>query len=364
MNLPKERQDDIVNLMQKFEVALLLGKDQVIIPSLLPRDECDAKAVYPYLPGELLHPSKCDNTYKYSVQDFNIPAAEIPGTACWERSQVRHFILPFVPNGFFPRLGAKIIASGIAHKTASCLIDLVAEGVNETGMLHWYCWCTGFTLVWRNVEILRITEVTYNLPGSSDTFVMNDDSQTKPHSDRAIEVEVAVLPAVEFRPNNPLQNRKSILNDLLENYKQNSSGMGIQLAAWLLTTITEQIHSVFEDWYPQFAWAEDPSRSIVVVADGCPKCLRGIRNQRIDYQSAMKHSHGVNSQTLKDIGDSGLREKKVYFFAFVYSVYSSSCGKVLLCTAHNNLKIEEVAPDVVRRLYSHFLCGYLFFDHC
>lgn len=352
--LSKRHYQDIISLMQKFEVALILDDQQILIPTLLPRDEYDAQGVYPK--GGIERPANFD--IEDSLADKYISVSEIASAASWEDTRVRHFIVPFVPNGFFPRLVARIIASGLALSLSNCLAEDVLSDRHASNSLHWYCWCHGFTLVWRHTEILRITQVSYNLPGAKSTTILWDMSREEPASNCAIEVEVAMLPNDVFCKDNFLQGRESILQKLQPDSKESTDerSMGGQLAAWLLNSVTEHTHSVFEDWYPQFAWGKESGKASILLADICPSCLAEIRPARIDYQQNKKKKPcnqvvgGTGSQAPAKQRNMNARhneDRTVSCFALTYSAYASSCGQNLVCRQHGPIPVGCVAPDVV-----------------
>lgn len=352
--LSKKHYQDIISLMQKFEVALILDEQQILIPTLLPLDEFDAQGVYPkgYIEGS-------NNTdVEDSLANKDVSVVEIASAASWRDTRVRHFIVPFVPNGFFPRLVARIIASGLALRLSNCLAKDQLCGQHASNSLHWYCWCQGFTLVWCHTEILRITQVSYNLPGTKNMTLLGDMSREKPAYNCAIEVEVAMLPKDVFCNDNFLQGRESILQKLQPDMNEvtDEHSMDWQMAAWLLNSVTEQTQSVFEDWYPQFAWGKESRKAGVLLADLCPSCLAEIRTARIDYQQNQKKRPNqivgsVGSQPCDkqpDLKAKNDEDRTVNCFALTYSAYASSCGKNLVCQEHGSIPVGRVAPDVVR----------------
>lgn len=352
--LSRKHYQDIISLMQKFEVALILDEQQILIPTLLPQDECDAQGVYPR--GGVDQSNDAD--VEDSLANKDVSVVEIASAASWRDTRVRHFTVPFVPNGFFPRLVARIIASGLALRLSNCLADDLLSGQHASNSLHWYCWCRGFTLVWRHTEILRITQVSYNLPGTKNMTLLQDLSREKPAFDCAIEVEVAMLPKDVFRNDNFLQGRESILQKLQPDMKEltDEHSMGWQMAAWLLNSVTEQIQGVFEDWYPQFTWGKESGKASVLLADLCPSCLAEIRPARINYQQNQKKPPNqvvgsTGSQPCDrqpDLKAQNDEDRTVHCFALTYSAYASSCGKNLMCQQHGSIPVGCVAPDVVR----------------
>ena len=343
--LSKEHYQDIINLMQKFEVALILDDKQILIPTLLPRDEHDAQGVYPKCGTDKPQLAEAEDSLVFE----GISVSEIASAASWRDTLVRHFIVPFVPNGFFPRLVARIIASGLALRMANCLAE---DNRHASNSLHWYCWCQGFTLVWRHTEILRITQVSYNLPGTKSMTLLGDMSRDQPTNNCAIEVEVAMLPKDVFCEDNFLQGRESILQQLQPNAKESIDEqiMGWQLAAWLLNSVTEHTRSIFEDWYPQFVWGKESRKASVLLADICPSCLVEIRPPRLEYQQNKKKppiQAGNGSQAARQSKLRNHEERSVSFFTLTYSTYASSCGKNLVCKQHGPIPVGSVAPDVV-----------------
>ena len=88
---------DFISLMQKFEVVLLLDKERLLIPSLLPSSEDNTCVVLPCT--TVVETSEVD---LHTLQDLSRqPFAGISSLTM--RIIGRFYLLPFVPNGQIER---------------------------------------------------------------------------------------------------------------------------------------------------------------------------------------------------------------------------------------------------------------------
>ena len=318
---------DFISLMQKFEVVLLLDRERLLIPSLLPPDEESTCVILPCSSdnyrGVDLHTLHDLSRQHYA--GISSLAMHIIG---------RYYLLPYVPNGFFPHLIARIIASKISSCFQLSVPFSHTEQLSVFNNLHWRCWRGGIMLLWRHMEIFRIAPTTLPPQGVDAMFTVSSSglSEINP-GQKAIEIKVACLPEEQV-----------VHSHFLPNDTNKSHSM--MLATWLLQQSTEIIDSVFSDWYEAFTGKCGFDINTVEQACPCVQCLKcSLSNQyqletsvtRRDLSCAEKSNQHVNHFSWKHF----------YLFSSPYCVLMASRGTSLDCPVHRKVTVDTIAPDLV-----------------
>lgn len=298
---------DFVSLMQKFEVVLLLDTNHMLIPSLLPGDEDNACVVFPLIVSIPPESSSCISELsclpfaKISTLDMTVFA--------------RFYLLPFIPNGFFPRLLARVIGSKITLNFSQCVPSTISKD-NIFNCLHWKCWRNGIVLIHHHMEIIRISPTFLPRCNIKDVFIHNtvDKQCVKNIHIGGIEIMVAVLPE-------DLQ-----LEDCDFLPCDNTTSLTHRLSVWILRQLTEIVDSVFDDWYEGFARRKGFDLRTVQQVSPCPKCLTQVfKNYRHNCKSPSKLS----------------------LFTSPCCVLAASKNLPLNCDDHGSVPVSSIAPDLV-----------------
>lgn len=365
----QEHTERCISLMEKFEVLFELGDSRYLIPSLLPIIEEESCVLFP-------------RSLTMSAHESASKVTSLPAIPMGSHSNclVRFFLLPFIPNGMFPRLSARLIATDVIDHVQSSLkvVDLVDEQqlINRP---HWRVWRSGITMVWRHIQIFRIVPMTLPPPGIDVVHVIQPKELMQcnwnVYEGDSLMVQVDMLPDQAFTDTN-----------------------GLQMATWLLQQTVEQINSVFEDWYEEFAWKRNIDIN-VVAADPCPQCMSVVyqhlapdlfaaQKRLVDEPKALEEAKVkekkmrsvLGSMTLHKSAASGKRfgtpdgmesqgtlrkhkvdtppmwapgrlyganEKVLYLFSVKLSALSVMEGTALTCPAHGAINITQLAPDMV-----------------
>jgi hypothetical protein len=328
---------EIVSLMQKFEVLLPLDEHRLLIPSLLPLDEEDSCLIF----------SRClsvaDSGHAIMDQlrhEPHAPMYETPHTIL-----TRYYLLPFIPNGFFSRLMARLMSGElIDHLQASLISNKISSDhiINST---HWKCWRTGILITWSHMEIFRIAPICGVPAGVSKVAVVNKKDSFTYYTEKfgGLEIKVAMLPEEFIEECSTLKCQLSSSASGGDERRCETS-LGKCLATWLLHQATTAIDSVFEDWYESFARKQgfDPHQENVRIANPCNKC-----SQRVQDSQLLESKHLVSSL------DTTLQEENAddavcYVFTSIYASHvAASSGESLVCPTHGTLDLADVAPDLV-----------------
>jgi len=371
--------NECIDLMQKFDLLFELDSSYYLVPSLLPPFEYQSCVVFP-------RSLKIDDP-RSAANDFSPEPAAPMGSH--SNCLVRLFMLPFIPNGMFPRLSARLIATDvIEHVLSSLKITSQADNQQFINQLHWRVWRNGITLVYRSMQIFRVVPMNIPLPGVDVVHVLQPLEQQQPAGHGNAYKGVSIMVHIG-----------NLSDDVF-----NKSTSGLQMSTWLLQQAAEQINSVFEDWYEEFAW----KRSIdlnVVAADPCPQCMTDVykqlvpdlptaqRRQLVGKSPAMEMTKkekkkssflqtmtllrkptkryssetnvsltkpavfGVNRfSTWSSSKLRGQNKKVVYLFSVKLSALSVMETTSLTCPTHGSISIAQVAPDMVCKGVCVFVC--------
>ena len=366
---------ECIELMQNFDLLFELDNSLYLIPSLLPPFEFQSCVIYPR---------------SFKIDNSRFADKLTPGTAAPMGSHsnclVRLLMLPFIPNGMFHRLSARLIATNVIEQFLSSL-KIPPLPDDQISQPHWRVWRNGITLVYCNMQIFRVVPMDIPLPGVDVVRVLQplELQQSAGHGNAYKGVSIMVQIG-------------NLSDDVF-----NESTSGLQMSTWLLQQAAEQINSVFEDWYEEFAW----KRSIdlnVVAADPCPQCMTDVykqipdlptaqRRQLIGKSPAMektkkekkkssflqtmtllrkptkKYSSETNVSLTKPAVFSvnpfstwsssklrGQNKKVVYLFSVKLSALSVMEITPLTCPTHGSISIAQIAPDMVRKYICVFVC--------
>ena len=355
--------------MQKFEVLFELDNSRYLIPSLLPPFESQSCVVFP-------------RSLKISDPKSANKLSAVP-MGSHSNCLVRFFMLPFIPNGMFPRLSARLIATDVIEHVLSMLkITSFADDQHYINRPHWRVWRYGIILVYRHMQIFRIVPMDIPLPGVDVVHVIQPKELLQSAGHRNVYEGVSIMVQVDNLPDNAFIEKSS----------------GLKMATWLLQQAVEQINSVFEDWYEEFAWKRSIDLS-VVTADPCPLCMSIVyeqlapdqyaaqkrlvdeprameqakKDKKVSFLRTMTLSRPSPNKIKRSTSDTldvsygtmkrspfpswssgrlyGHNEKVLYLFSVKLSALSVMESTPLTCPTHGAISIDQIAPDMVCSVY-------------
>ena len=289
--------------MEKFEIIFFLDESHLLIPSLLPQDESMSCPVFSNTAPEIY------------IKDGAVQLEDVPHTPIHKiphKALVRYYLLPFVPNGFFARVIARLISTNmIDYVQKSLQVGPLDDGL--TNRAHWRCWRDGISMIWHHMEIFCICPVTFPLPGTTETRLISSEGEKSVETGKGIEIKVAVMPEeINVRSNC---------------YPNEHSGSPVSAhcrAAWLLHQATNIVNSVFEDWYEVFGKGRSFDLTSV-TANVCTECLDVV--------------------TLKSSCQS--ENSTFYLFSSPYCSRVVADGNLQLeCPVHGKQSFNTTAPDL------------------
>ena len=304
----------IINIMQSFEIILLLDQQSILIPSLLSQQREEARVITQ------------DSSNRFSVQDSVghdvVPITDHPNVL------LRHYILPFVPSGFFGRLISRICASRIVFK---------CKTIFEASKPLWSCWRDGICLICNGTELLRIVPVTYPLSGTGSTCIVTSSGHETVAKLNGIEVRVAILKKVHSYP-------VSLRGKMVRQISKPVDPM--HAATWLLQQAIEHIDSIFNDWYEAFGRKRGFELSTIDQGTPCTSCEK----QRIECISMSPSNERVCAPDSSEHAE-GL---KYYLFSSRCCTHNVLLKQNLQCPLHGSVSVSQIAPDLVS--VRHYFC--------
>ena len=365
---PRSHVTECINLMQKFEVLFELDNSRYLIPSMLPPSEAQSCVVFPR--------SLRINDLRSADKLSSGPAIPMGSHS---NCLVRFFMLPFIPNGMFPRLSARLIATDVIEHVLSLLkITSFADDQHYINRPHWRVWRYGITLIYRHMQIFRIVPMDIPLPGVDVVHVIQPKELLQSGHCNVYK-GISIMVQVDKLPDNAFSEKSS----------------GLQMATWLLQQAVEQINSVFEDWYEEFAWKRSIDVS-VVAADPCPQCMSVVyeqlapdqyaaqrrlvdeprameeakKDKKLSFLRTMTLSRKPPSKIKRSTSETldvsygtmkrptpypswssgrlyGMTEKVLYLFSVKLSALSVMESTALTCPTHGAISINQIAPDMV-----------------
>lgn len=297
----------IVNLLNKFEVALTWDARTLLIPSLLPSEEESnegrsvAIKIVSRSRGWALRSKKAlpiSNSYDGSTETSTEPSGyDLFSVARPEKSMSRLLLMSYFPSGFWSRLITRILADDQVVEALRCIYPLTREAatnpdlnnaLNQNVSFYWSIWQTGLSLNYGNIMIFKLKEVplsclTSPYRSSNNRFKLKQEgiwSDIDLISSSILEL-VFPMNAIGVRP---IQ-EKSDLGIEME------IDINVQSSTQLLALIVDHIDLLLEDWYPtlgtRFVHTSE-GRFLITRLIPCQKCL--LKCEERSNQTPLGHS--------------------------------------------------------------------------
>ncbi|GFS86526.1 hypothetical protein NPIL_84741 [Nephila pilipes] len=301
---PSDAQTYILNLLNKFEVALTWDNRTIIIPSLLPSEEqlragfpgCDVRVPVRsrvwamrksygnrYSVGNTPLTLKLTTTEKRPqrpVSDVPLTAESIsapkvsdplekdsenPGVTCYVRHKTqtesvirRLLLMSYFPSGFWSRLMTRMLADDIVVEIIRSYF-LIPKDVDMDPLLaavfnrraEWICWQTGMELRYLDTTLFRMKEHLSHLNNAPfeyrqmKFFVQQEGSW----SDIEI-INSAILEIILPNQTVVIQIPKVDAEGIVIAYDNVELQPNSECVAKLLSVSVDHIDTLLEDWYP------------------------------------------------------------------------------------------------------------------
>lgn len=137
--------DKYLQLLQKFEVALCVGENEVIIPSLMPKNKN--------------YPKPNDN-----LKDVDLSIAH---DSCYQPPLRRIWFTNYIPDGFWPRLICRLLNDQQIKSVLGYYFEPRSDGHTH---LDWICWRSGLVFASRGRTLLLVRNLI-----NPDTNLITDE---------------------------------------------------------------------------------------------------------------------------------------------------------------------------------------------
>ena len=302
----KQSINAVISIMQSFEVILLLDQQSILIPSLMSQQRENACAITRDAFGRLSMQSTIDRL-------------AVPIATQTHHVLSRHYILPFVPNGFFTRLISRICTSP--------LIIAQCEGVFGGRNPRWRCWRGGVCLVCNDTEVLKIVPATYPLPGTDATFAVTGSGRELVEKHSGIVVTATpLLPSL-------------VVGSTSDSYAR------AREATWLLQQAIDHIDSIFADWYVAFGRRRGFELAMILQGVPCDRCEGERHTADAAQQKGTPDICGADVPAQEHVKV----EKSYFLFPSSFCAHMVATKQDLQCPLHGRVSVSNIAPDLVSR---------------
>ena len=302
---PQTHRQEYIELLGKFEVALVLNEQQLLVPSMLALKP-------PFTVHHFLNVFPRPSLHKVlaSVPASSDTHRDLRPTGLLIR---RFYFMTYVPGGFWPRLISRFLSSPvIVAIVLSLLGHSKSQGVSKKVMLssqfgelglQWSYWKTGIELWYKEHSLLRVAEL---VPGGAFRGCKPCPPQYEhaAHSSEPIEpwVDASDLTfdlngswmPVDYNPNRGVE---ILIKDAVCPAAMKEGGGDLSESTWsgaqLLSVVVDSIDNLLEDWYPGLGARDGgkTSESIPYVnrVIPCPFCASGAEPNMTSEESPSAH---------------------------------------------------------------------------
>ena len=327
-----------MTLMQKFEVILLLDDNRLLIPSLLPNDESEMCLVFARFISANLGDADTESIHQ-QMKEPHAPLCQTPHLLF-----VRHYLLSFVPNGFFSRVIARLMSSDMIEHLQESFASGPLDSQSVLNTAHWKCWRNGIIITWNHMEIFRIAPLIYPLTGTANTNLISVSGIREVETTKGVEIKVAVLPDEVYIGSCSIFQGEDCKKDCPK---------GKCMATWLLHQATSIIDSVFEDWYEVFAKKKGFDLETCRTANPCNHCFSMVHEKECLASispTQKRMSRHMFTETIDEfavVSPDAVPTRTLYLFSSQYCSLTVSQGTPLVCPVHGKCFVADVAPDVM-----------------
>lgn len=293
----------ILNLLNKFEVALTWDSRTILIPSLLPSEESimttgNTEVQIPvrsrnrtmnnFFNKKVIGFQRRMNSVQTDFEDLSIEIYPFKITSLHksENSIYRIFLMSYFPCGWWSRLIVKLLADDIYSDVLKNYFNFPDELIKDQEFVkllnnkcpEWKCWQTGLSLAHLDQEIFRIKEILSSVFAKSGEFdYLQDVKFNLKQEINWVDIEIQKSSILEiYLPN------QSLLVESVKTGQKFVIEPNLVSVTKLLALTVDHIDILLEDWYPslgtRFVHTSD-GRFLVTRIVPCIQCMNSNYNQ-------------------------------------------------------------------------------------
>ncbi|CAJ0948647.1 unnamed protein product, partial [Mesorhabditis belari] len=365
----------LMNVLHKFEVALVCSSPLLLVPCLLP-DEYMLRSEFPSRTvkvlvrgcawrlrsaqiGPDLTPQHsqlaraAESGYEPLTSESKSSSAGAVVHFTYSRSiRFRRLIsLAYMPAGFWPRLITRIIGDSSVCRVVSQLFSSqdptstpsVIPALKGRILPEWMLWETGIELLIKGHSIFILKQFLPNAEVRDVHYAQSDWSIQQETQWRSS--GIASKPIVEMLI------ASLSMTVVLEASNRVEICMDETAAASLLALITDLVDTLLEDWYPSLGTRFVHSSAGDLLVQRLIPCMhcagdeirsREASHDDFDLPGQTRKTSGLRSRTMHDLRTS----KKYYAYMIEECIAASRRGAWVDCPQHGQISTRLLAPDL------------------
>lgn len=401
-----DAQNYVVNLLNKFEVALTWDSRTLLIPSLLPSEE---ETLFSRITSVKIplrsrtwavrgkkSPSIMAGSTASAHSEPNM-AAEITSRCDPEASIRRLLIMTYFPSGFWSRLITKILADDSIIEIVRSFFTIPPEVLQDNQLsklldvkVEWILWQTGMELRYSDIVIFRIKEVLQTVKTQPINYRDHKILVRQENVWSELDLQNASLLEIFLPLENVVIKKPVIQSDETIGYEAIVLDPSPEYSTQLLALAVDHIDLQLEDWYPtlgtRFVHTSE-GKFLITRLVPCPRCLtqpQGIVDEEADdkvqwlpapaqpsveVDEQMRRVRKSQESYTSDV-DSGVggespassrkpsveghpeAEAKIeklasYSWLVEECILASYDRKCVTCAVHGDISLAQIAPDTI-----------------
>lgn len=402
-----DAQNYVVNLLNKFEVALTWDSRTLLIPSLLPSEEETTHARITSVKIPLRSRTWAVRGKKSPTVSAgpSIPAncevnmaAEITSRCDPEASIRRLLIMTYFPSGFWSRLITKILADDSIIEIVRSFFIIPPEVLQNSHLsklldvkVEWVLWQTGMELRYSDIVIFRIKEVLQTVKTQPINYRDHKILVRQENVWSELELQSASLLEIFLPLENVVIKKPVIQSDETIGYEAIVLDPSPEYSTQLLALAVDHIDLLLEDWYPtlgtRFVHTSE-GKFLITRLVPCPRCLtqpsgivddepdekahwlpapaqpsaeadehvRRVRKSQESYTSDVDSGVGGESPassrkpSVEGHSEPEAKTEKLqasYSWLVEECILASYDRKCVTCAVHGDISLAQIAPDTI-----------------
>ncbi|XP_071748491.1 leucine-rich repeat serine/threonine-protein kinase 1 isoform X2 [Lepeophtheirus salmonis] len=383
----------VVNLLNKFEIALTWDSSTLLIPSLLPTEAqmknghhlivsipvrsrgLRGRKAFDNINSSRSHsvPSrmllKASNiSLPQRLKQRNQGRKSLSSFEVTHRSEIDHriqrlFLMSYFPSGFWSRLLSRILADdNVVEIVRSYFVipddwytDTLLSKIFMENKPEWTCWQSGLELRYLETTLFSLKQIFHESFNpffdyhSMRMMIYQEDIWSPLDKSSSSILELSL-------PQDTVLIKKTIKNESKEEigYTMSVLDLNPKSVCQLLALAVEHIDTLLEDWYPSLGTRflhTSEGRMLITRIVPCPRCLtqfNEINNNVNQPSNVLSLDDGINHKKkhIKKVVKSN-NSPPIYVFPIEECILMAFESRNPRCFIHGDLLLGQIAPDII-----------------